>query len=213
MSNSRTEGLSPAEESSTACWQSGFLGMLPTIKRILSYRFRNISDNEAREEALQEAECSACVAYARLASQGRAHVARPTSLAQYAVAHYWAGRRVGTALNIKDVCSVYCQRRKGARVRSLARWNAVQGGWREMLVEDRTASPADLAASRIDFAAFMASLSQRARRIAELLVIGESANHVAELLGVSAARISQIRRELQAAWESFHAPTVDVVAA
>lgn len=202
MFNSSTECPSPAAELLTAGWQSGFVKMLPTLKRYLSFRFRHL-DDESREEALQEAECNACLAYARLVRQGRAHIASPTSLARYAAAQYWAGCRVGTALNINDVCSVYCQRRKGVRVGPLARGNA-QGEWREMLLEDRTASPADLAASRIDFAAFMTSLSQRKRRIAELLATGESTNRVAKLLGLTAGRISQIRRELEAAWESFH---------
>ena len=212
MSKSRNEVPPAADGSSTACWQAGFLCMLPTIRRHLRCRFRPLIDDEAREEALQEAECNCCIAYARLASQGRAHLACPTSLAQHAVAQYWSGRRVGAALNINDVCSSYCQRRRAIRVRPLIRCNDA-GGWREMLVEDRRASPADLAASRIDFAAFMASLSRRMRRIAELLAIGETTNRVAELLGVTAGRISQIRRELKTAWESFHAPRAEAAAA
>jgi hypothetical protein len=210
MSKTSTEGLTVADVSS-ACWQFDFLRMLPSIRRILHYRFRNLND-EVREEALQEAECNSCVAYARLVSRGRADRACPTSLARYAAVQYWSGRRVGTALNINDVCSAYCQRRKVVRVRPLARFNDV-GGWREMLLEDRRASPADLAASRIDFAAFMASLGQRTRRIAELLAIGETTNRVAELLGVTAGRISQIRRQLKAAWESFHEQPVKAAAA
>ncbi len=75
-----------------------------------------------------------------------------------------------------------------------------------MLVEDRTATPADLAASRIDFAAFMDGLSQRTRGIAEHLAMGDTTNRVAELFGVTAGRISQLRRELKMAWDTMHEP-------
>ncbi len=164
---------------------------------------------EARDEALQEVVCNACVAYARLAEQGRTGVASPTSLARYGASRYRMGCRVGGILNINEVCSTYCQRRKGVQVRSLTRWDQDDCAWKELLVEDRHATPADLAASRIDFAAFMASLGARTRRIAELLAIGETTSRVAELVGVTAGRISQLRRELQAAWEAFHEPRTE----
>ena len=78
---------------------------------------------------------------------------------------------------------------------------------------DRTVGPAELAASRIDFADFMKSLGKRTRKIAELLAVGETTNRVAEIIGVTAGRISQIRRELQAQWEAMHEPQVEVAVA
>ncbi len=77
-------------------------------------------------------------------------------------------------------------------------------------MEDRTAGPAELAASRIDFTDFMKSLGKRTHKIAELLAVGETTNRVAEIIGVTAGRISQIRRELQAKWEAMHEPQVAV---
>jgi hypothetical protein len=61
-----------------------------------------------------------------------------------------------------------------------------------------------LAASRIDYPAFLATLSRRDRRIAEMLATGEATTRVAELFGLSLGRVSQLRRELKAAWEAFH---------
>ncbi len=210
MPQIRTEGSSAASETPTACWQSGFVAMLPLIERHARYYFRTLHDDESLQEAIQEVICNACVAYARLHQQGRVEVASATSLARYGVAQYWEGCRVGNSLNIKDVCSVRCQRRKGVRVRPLCRWDDAKFQWQEILVEDRTASPADLAASRIDFADFMKSLGKRTRKIAELLAVGETTNRVAEIIGVTAGRISQIRRELQAKWEAMHEPQVAV---
>jgi len=88
----------------------------------------------------------------------------------------------------------------------LSRWNAGAGEWRDILVEDKTATPADLAASRIDFGEFMASLSRRDRRLAEELAMGETTSRVAKLFGISAGRVSQLRQELKLAWERFHEP-------
>ena len=65
-------------------------------------------------------------------------------------------------------------------------------------------SPADVAASRIDFPAWLATLSHRNRRIALRLAAGDAAGSVAQRFGISPGRISQLRRELAEAWQAFH---------
>ena len=202
MTHHRTE-----TDVSTACWQPAFLKMLPAIERRARITFRHLkADNLA--EAVQEITCNACLAYARLVDRGRADVATSASLAFYAAAQVRGGRRVGSPLNIKDVCSVYCQRRKGVKVQPLSRWNGGAGEWRDFLVEDKNATPADLAASRIDFPAFLATLSRRNRRLAEKLATGESTSRAAKLFDISAGRVSQLRHELKRAWERFHEPAL-----
>ena len=190
---------------SAACWQPAFLKMLPAIERRARITFRHLKGDD-RDEAVQETICNACLAYARLVDRGRADVATPSSLVLYAAAQFRDGRRVGSPLNINDVCSVYCQRRKGVKVQPLSRWNDGAGEWRDILVEDKTATPADLAASRIDFPAFLATLSRRDRRLAEKLATGESTSQAAKLFRISAGRVSQLRQELKRAWERFHEP-------
>ena len=182
-------------------WQSGFLELLPEIEGRLWVAFRRLPP-EAREEAVQEATCGACRAYARLAAAGRTHVATPASLAGYAAAQYRAGRRVGGPLNVNDVCSEHCRLRRGVTVGRLDR--AAGEAWREVLVEDGTVTPAELAASRIDYPAFLAGLPGRDRAVAEALAAGETTGGVARTFGLSAGRVSQLRRELLAAWRRFH---------
>ena len=46
-------------------------------------------------------------------------------------------------------------------------------------------------------------MSKRKRRIAKALGNGERTKEVAKRFGVSAGRISQVRRELMAAWDAF----------
>jgi hypothetical protein len=184
-------------------WHNTFLLMLPQIEDHARFRFRHLK-GERYEDAVQEVVCNSLVAYASLVEQGRAEAATWSSLAKYAVAQVRSGRRVGSSLNIKDVSSSYCQQRKHVRMESLHQWDPQDEEWREILVEDRTATPADLAACRIDFPAWLDTLSDRDQKIALKLSEGEKTNQVARLFRISAARVSQLRRELCEAWRAFH---------
>ena len=78
-----------------------------------------------------------------------------------------------------------------------------QGQWREILVEDRKAGPAETAAARIDTVAWLKSLPRRKRAIAKALARGEATNTVARMFALSAGRISQIREEFRQSWQTF----------
>jgi hypothetical protein len=185
------------------CWHQDFLAMLPTIENHARFAFRHLKPDHL-EEAVQETVCNCCLAFTGLVERGRAEAANWSSLAKYAVAQVRGGRRVGSSLNIKDVSSTYCQQRKGVHVGSLHHWDNQDQSWREMLIEDQTATPADLAASRIDFPAWLSTLSVRDQKIALKLSQGEKTNRVAQLFRISAARVSQLRSELCEAWRAFH---------
>ncbi len=180
-----------------------FLDLLPSIRRQARFAFRRLAE-EAREEAVQEVIANAFVALARLVEQGKGSLAYATPLAQYAISQVREGRRVGGKLNARDVTSERCRRRHRVKVSRLDRWDQQQDAWRENLIEDPTCTPAELAASRIDYPAFLATLSPRNCQIAELLATGEKTSHVAKRFGLSLARVSQLRQEFKAAWEAFH---------
>lgn len=190
----------------TPDWRVAFLRMLPLIYRCARHAFRDLAGDDF-DDAVQEVIANTLVAYERLARQGRADAASATPLARFAVAQYWEGRRVGARLNVQDITSDYCQRRKRVKVESLDHWDTNDQEWKESLVEDKTITPADLAASRLDVPAWLGSLSTRSRKIAEALAMGESTGYVARTFGISAARVSQLRRELQDSWSDFHEPT------
>lgn len=196
ISQTRSAPTSPA-------WHDDFLVMVPAITRHATFRFRHFPP-EAKEEAVQEVVANCCVAYSRLVEQGKPESASATSLAEYAVKQYFNGRRVGTRTNVRDVMSPSCQVHKGVAVQSLHSWDEKGQRWKEILVEDRNATPADLAASRIDFPAWLATLSRRDRRIALRLADGDAADSVAQRFGLSQGRISQLRREFIEAWRAFH---------
>jgi hypothetical protein len=71
------------------------------------------------------------------------------------------------------------------------------------LVPDKTCTPAELAASRIDVPAWLQSLKPRVRHIAEFLAAGQTTTAAASKFKVSAGRISQLRRELARSWQRF----------
>ena len=186
----------------TAASYDEFLALLPAIQADVRFAFRQLTA-EAHEEATQEATANAFVAYARLVDQGRAHAAAATPLARFAVSQVRAGRMVGTRFNVRDVSSVGCQRRKGVVLDRLDRWDDRKECWREALVEDQSCTPAELAASRIDFEDWLETLPSRLRQITLRLAEGGRTRDVAREFGLSPARISQLRSELHAAWEAF----------
>lgn len=182
--------------------QSAFLTLLPTIERTARWSCRELTP-EVREDAIAEAVASAFVAFVRLEEQHRTEAANGRSLARFAVRQFFAGRRVGSSLNSKDILSEYARRGNRFCVERLDRRDE-RGNWRDVLVEDHRATPADLAASRIDFPAWLKTLPTRDRRIALKLADGHSTGAVASRFKISVSRVSQLRRELADRWQEFH---------
>jgi hypothetical protein len=184
-----------------------FEELLPSITKQARIAFRDKPRSE-REELIAEVVANCFVAYVRLVQRGLGHVIYPTPLAAYAIKQIHAGRRVGTKLNVRDITSAYCQQRKKVRMTRLDHYDADEGGWLEIVVEDRTATPADVAATRLDFAAWLRTLRRKERRVAELLSTGESTKVAARRFRISPARISQLRRELRNCWLTFQGEPV-----
>ena len=192
-------------------WQVGFLQMLPAIQDSAAYAFRYLASEE-REEAIQDVTVGAMIAFRRLAASDRIHLAYPRALARFGITQYFSGRRSGCRLNVRDVSSAYAQRKKGLQLERLDHYYPDQQSWREVLLEDRQASPADIATTRIDFQDWLESLSERSRKIADSLATGETTSDVAEMFQISLGRVSQIRRELERSWRIFQGEVVDLPA-
>jgi len=193
-------------------WHPRFLAMAPAIRRTAEVCFRKLR-LDLRQEMVAEVIANSLVAYARLVERGKEDLAFPSALARFAVAQVRQGRRVGNPLNSNDVSSHSAQRRKGFQVERLDQFDAGDEEWKEVLIEDGRATPAEIAASRIDFAAWLASLSALRRRIARCLATGESTLEAARQFAVSPGRISQIRREFQASWLAFQGEPLPAAAA
>ena len=183
-------------------WHAAFLAMLPAIVIQARYAFRHL-DAEAYDDAIQEVIANALVAFVRLVELNKTDLAYPSALARYAVAQIHDGRRVGNRLNVRDVLSPYAQKRKDIRVERLDRFDEEDDEWTEAVVEDDRTPVPDQVAFRCDFPAWLDTLPCRNRRIAKALALSHTTGDVAKRFGVSAGRISQLRRDLQQSWQEF----------
>jgi hypothetical protein len=192
----------PASPTPRRRFQELFLAMLPAIVTHAKIAFRHIRGQD-RQDKIQEVVANALVAFHRLVQLKKIDLAYPSVLARFAVAQIKDGRLVGGKMNCKDVSSSYCQRAKGVLLERLDKYNADDECWQEVLIPDNTCTPAELAASRIDFPAWLDTLGRRKRKIALKLSEGERTSAVAKRFHTSAGRISQTRRELAESWRKF----------
>ena len=86
------------------------------------------------------------------------------------------------------------------------------GNWIDMLVEDKRAAVSDQVAAKMDVGAWFATLTKRMKEIAKDLAFGCSTSEVAKKHGVTAGRISQMRRVLEESWAAFQGEAVPAMA-
>jgi hypothetical protein len=194
--------VASASTPAVPAWHEGYLQMLPVIRFYAELAFRDY-DAESREDLVTEVVANTLVAYVRLVLLGKTGIAYPAVLARYGIRQTLDGRHVGGHLNVNDISSSYAQKRRGIIVERLDRPSPDQPSWSEIVVEDRRAGPAEVAAARIDFAAWLDTLPRRDRGIAESLAVGNRTSEVAKQFEVCEGRISQLRRELAASWKKF----------
>jgi len=148
------------------------------------------------------------VAYARLIKTGKPDAVYPSALARFAIAQIRSGRRVGNRSRIRDVMSGYAQHQKAFCLARLDHFDRDENQWREIVLEDRRAGPAEIACCRIDFQAWLNMLPRRERELAVTLATGETTSATAKLFGVTAGRISQLRVWLKESWQGFQGEAV-----
>jgi hypothetical protein len=192
-------------ERNETTWQSAFVAMLPEIEQKLRLAFCRL-DPEAREDAIEEGVVHSLLAYVRLDEQGRAEVATASSLAWYSSRHVKRGRPAAGRMNGKEPLSRYGQISNDIEVERQT------GNWIDTLVEDKRAAVVDQVAAKMDVGAWFATLTKRMKEIAKDLAFGCSTSEVAKKYGVTAGRISQLRRVLEESWAAFQQEAVVAVA-
>jgi len=176
--------------------------MLPAIIRHAKIAFRHVRGQD-REDKIAETVANCLVAYRRLVQLKKTDRAHPSVLAKFAVAQIKDGRLVGGHMNVRDVSSPFCQRVKDVVLEHLDHYDPQEDAWTEVIVEDKTAGPADIARTRIDFSDWLGTLKRRDRRIAEFLANDETTKAAAKRFRISQGRVSQLRRELAHSWRTF----------
>ena len=181
-------------------WQNQFVSMLPEIERRFNSAFRELNPT-SKEEAIGEGMLHALIAYWRLHRKNREHVATAASLVFYSARAVRRGRPAAGRMNGYDILSRYAQVGHGVQV------DSSKGEWIDTLVADRRASVPDQVAFKLDFASWFATLTNRMKEIATDLAFGWSTAELAKKNGVTAARISQLRRVLEQSWATFQETT------
>ncbi len=184
--------------------QAHFLQLLPLIQKMAQQAFQDYGAEE-REELIAQVVANCWAAFVDLMDRGKEDVIYATPLARYAIRRVRAGRSLGRKQNMRDVSSPHAQQQLGVHLDRLDQYHRRSNRWRQILVEDRRAGPADTAASRIDFADWLRRLPDTLRAVAELLGAGETTGTAAREFKLSNGRVSQMRRELKNRWEQFHA--------
>jgi hypothetical protein len=180
-----------------------FLTVLPRVLAVVRFHLRHVRCPHQREEATCEAVALCWVWFVRLARRGRRPHTFATRLAIYAARAARSGRRACGSEPVGDVCSPRCSQRKGVRLTSLSAPDPAGDSLVEA-VRDNTRTPVpDQVQFRLDFPAWVGSLTAAKRRVLDRLLAGERTADVAAAAGVSAARVSQVRAELRADYARF----------
>jgi hypothetical protein len=113
----------------------------------------------------------------------------------------------------KDAMNGHGQHRHGFTVEKLPDVSTLCGNsLTEALMDNTMTPPPAAAAFRVDFPRWLGSLSERDRRLAQQLMLGESTLAAARRFRISPARVSQLRRELCEDWARFHGDCLAAVA-
>lgn len=199
-----TNGSSPQ---TLAVTHREFLALLPRIQRHADVVFRHLRCPHRKEELLAEAVALAWRWVLRLVEQNKDLSAFPSAIATFACWAARSGRRLCGQDSVRDVLSPLAQRRKGFVVNPLPAHSTLTGNVYDEALQDNVQTPPDeQAIFRIDFPAWLASLDERKRRVAEDLMVGETTMSASSKHKMSPGRISQLRREFHTAWARFCDP-------
>ena len=185
-----------------------FDAALGRIDDTIRYNFRRWP-RRLREEASAEARAYTWAAWRGLLARGRDPVeVGVVAIAANSCRAVKNGRSVGAVRacgrGAMDALDSRALRKLGLRAIPIAEMAAdPTGSWADWLGARGRYGPADEATFRVDFAAWLAGLPTRKRRMAELLAEGLGTGEVARHLGVTPAAVSQGRTWLARSWGQF----------
>lgn len=175
--------------------QAGFLALVPRIENIVAARLRHIPCPDRRRDLLCEATALCWAWYLGLARKGRNPVDFLFGFGLLAARAVLSGRRLCGCEKAKDVLSPVCRSRRGFTVSPLPEGTPLSGGIFEDALTDNTQTPVpDQVQFRIDFPRWRASQGERCRELIDALAAGHRTTELAEMFGISQARISRSAR-------------------
>ncbi|HEX5270197.1 MAG TPA: hypothetical protein VFW33_06920 [Gemmataceae bacterium] len=207
----------PDPAPSLAHLHAAFMCILPRIELHAQIYFRGVRCPARQADAVQETLALAWRWFVRLVDRGKDPLAFPVVLAAYAARAVRCGRRLCGQEKGKDALSSLAQQRHGFAVEVLThsmastheeRCGHVHGQWQQDALEERlrdnTQTPVpEQVCFRLDFPAWLRSLTARERRLVREMANNERTLDLSKLFDLSPARISQLRRELHNDWRRF----------
>ena len=196
---------------------TSFLGILPKIERYARRFFSGTRCLSKLQDDLAEVAAMAWKWFRVLAEKGKDATKFPIVLARFACRAVKSGRRLCRQGRFRDVMNARTQFRHGFRVESLPASTRVgldelygdvhrqrQLDVFEERLADNTVTPVpDQAAFRIDFPAWLATLSARERRLIRAMARNERTQDLSRQFQLSPGRISQLRRDFHQDWTRF----------
>ena len=196
--------LNPHPTPSIEGLHAGFLAILPRVELHTQVFFRHLKCPHRKEDAVQEVVAISWKWYLRATAKGKDVGAFVSTLAGYAARHVKNGRRLCGQEKSKDALSPLAQTRHSFVVASLPESSTLDGNPLDEALHDNTRSPVpDQVCFRLDFPAWLNTLSERDKLVVGDLMAGERTLDVADKHGLSPARVSQLRREFMDGWQRF----------
>jgi hypothetical protein len=187
-----------------------FLSILPRIERHGRIYFRHVRCPNVKADAVAEMVALSWRWFVRLAQRGKDATQFPSVLATFAARAVRSGRRLCGKEKANDVLSPEAQRRHGFVVTKLPDVSTLHGSPLDEALRDNTPSEVpEQVAFRLDFPAWRLTQTARDRRVIDDMMAGEHTTVLADNYGLSPARVSQLRREFHADWQTFCGERLD----
>jgi hypothetical protein len=196
---------------------AAFLVLLPRVETHARIYFRGIACKDKRADRVAETVGLAWRWYVRLQERGKDPQEFPQAFACLVARAVKCGRRVAGTEKATDVMNERCQQQYGFKVESLAAstrapfdrlYSEPHGQEMQDPVEERLqynlVSPIPTQVQfKIDFAAWLKTLTPRERRIIQAMARNERTLDLSKTFKVSPGRMSQLRREFCLGWKRF----------
>jgi hypothetical protein len=197
---------------------AAFLSILPRIELHGRVCFRGLKCPHRREDAIAEMVALAWKWFVGLVEQGKDPLAFPATLATFAARQVKCGRRLCGQEKGKDVLSPVAQQRHSFTVERLpssttpvhgpVRGRKKHDVFEERLRDNRLTPVPEQAAFRIDFPAWLDTLTARECQLVRAMAANERTKDLGAKFDLSPGRISQMRRQLHNGWTRFCDETV-----
>lgn len=194
-----------------------FLDLLPKLHTHAAIYFRGIPCPDRKADKINETVALAWKWYIRLCEKGK-DITKFRMVFIYLVAKaVKSGRRICGQEKAKDVLSPLAQQRHNFVVESLPastrvphehlygepRGQRKQDAYEERLKDNMVSPIPDQVQFRIDFPAWLATLTPRERKLIRAMALNEKTSDLSKEFEVSPGRISQMRKEFQQGWHRY----------